>query len=75
MNRTTWSTYAISGYTGGGQDQRAAGGVVLHEVRRTRTGYWQRRHVNSNGRHEEVLGVEPLDAPEGEALWARAESY
>lgn len=74
INKRTWNTYAIAGYTGDGQDQRAAGGVRMYSVRLS-SGGWQQRVANSNGRYTEVLDVEAVDDATGEALYARAEFY
>ena len=74
MNRKNWTTYAISGYTHQvGDDQRATGGVHLHQVRRTKSG-WQRRTVDSNGRYDSAGRVEPLDDATGEAKFSQSQS-
>ena len=71
--RETWSTYRITGYTHQvGDDARATGGVHLHQVRRTRAGYWQRRTVDANGRWESPGPVSPLSDADGEACYAGA---
>lgn len=76
MSRATWTTYAVRGYTHDvANDQRSAGGVHLHQVRRTRKGYWQRRILQSNGSWSAAGQVTPITPAEGEALWATAEQY
>lgn len=76
IRRSTWNRYATTGYTHQvGTDARATGGVHVHEVRRTRSGYWQRRISDSTGRYISHGPVTPIDAAEGEALFARAQSY
>jgi len=73
MRKDTWTTYATYGYTRDvANDQRSAGGVHLHQVRRTRSGQWQRRTLQSNGRHEAAGSVEPIDAAAGEAAYEAA---
>lgn len=75
MRRTTWNTYAVSGYTYDvANDQASAGGVHVHEVRKGRAG-WQKRICQSNGRHEAYGPVTPIDDAEGEALYATAQNY
>ena len=72
MSRNTFTTYRITGYhTQHGEDARATGGVVMLQVRRTRSG-WQRRSVDSNGRYRSAGPVEPISEAEGEALFATA---
>lgn len=73
MQRTTWNTYKITGYTHDiAQDQRSAGGVHLHQVRRTKAGHWQRRILQSNGRHQTAGPVEEITPAEGERAFATA---
>lgn len=75
IRRSTWNTYAMSGYTHDvSGDQASAGGVHLYEVRRGPSG-WQRRVRQSNGRHVSYGPVTAIDDAEGEALYARAETY
>lgn len=75
ISRTTWNTYATTGYAHDvAQDQASAGGVHLHQVRRTRGG-WQKRICQSNGQHRSYGPVEPVSDADGEALFARAERY
>lgn len=74
LRRRAWNTYCISGYTHQvGDDPRATGGVHLHQVRLSRSG-WQRRTVDSNGRWASPGPIEGLPDDQGEALFARAEA-
>lgn len=67
LNRRTWNTYAVRGYTQqAGTDGRATGGVHLHQVRRGRVG-WQVRVMDSNGRFLSAGPVSPVSDAEGEA--------
>lgn len=76
ISSAKWNTYAITSYTHDvAQDQASAGGVHMHQVRRTRSGNWQKRICQSNGRRQSYGSVEPINASEGEALFARAEKY
>lgn len=73
MTRTTWTTYRItSGTHQVGTDVRATGGVHLHQVRRTRNGYWHTRIVDSNGRYESPGPARAITITEGEARYASA---
>lgn len=75
LTKTTWNTYAISGYTHDvANDQASAGGVHLHQVRRTRAGYWQTRICQSNGRHESYGPVAVIDDEDGESHYATAQT-
>lgn len=75
MKKTTWNTYYTSGYTHDvANDQSSAGGVHLYQVRRTKSGHWQKRTLQSNGRHEASGPVESVTDAAGEALYARAEA-
>lgn len=72
MKRTTWTTYATRGYTfDAAQDQRSAGGVHLHQVRKTKAG-WQNRILQSNGRFEAAGPVSEISDADGEAAFATA---
>lgn len=73
MSKTNWNTYATYGYTfDAAQDQASAGGVHLHQVRKTKAG-WMRRILQSNGRHKAAGPVTPIrDEAEGEAKWLTA---
>lgn len=73
--RDVWTVYATTGYTHDvANDQRSAGGVHHHEVRRTKRG-WQTRVCQSNGRHTSYGPVRDIDDAEGEAAWAKAATY
>lgn len=73
MQKTTWNTYATRCYTYDvANDQRSAGGVHLHQVRKTKSG-WQKRILQSNGRFEAAGEVEPISEAEGEAKFATAQ--
>ena len=52
---STYQTYRTLGYTYqiAGSDQRSTGGVHLHQIRRTKSGYLH-RIVQSNGRHTDA---------------------
>jgi len=76
IKATHWNTYHLTGYTRDvANDQASAGGVHLHQVRRTRGGHWQARICQSNGRHRAYGPVESITEAEGLAYFARAESY
>lgn len=73
LRKTTWNTYATRGYTYDvANDQASAGGVHLHQVRKTNAG-WQTRVCQSNGRHEAYGPVSPVPDADGEAYFATAE--
>jgi hypothetical protein len=75
MRRDTWTTYRVSGYTHAlTQDQASAGGVILHQVRRTKRG-WQKRAVQSNGNHSSATDPSDVADAEGEAAWEAAKKY
>ena len=72
MRKSTWNTYAVRGYTHDvGNDQSSAGGVHLHQVRRTPRG-WQKRICQSNGNHQSYSAVEAVTDADGEAAFATA---
>lgn len=72
MKKTTWTTYGISGFTCDvANDQASAGGVHIHQVRKTKAG-WQYRVKQANGRHEACSAVEPISEADGEARFATA---
>lgn len=74
MKTTTWNTYRTTGYTHDvAQDQRSAGGVHLHQVRKTKAG-WQKRIKQINGRFVAFGPVTALTDAEGEAAFATAKS-
>lgn len=73
-NTTTWKTYATRAFTFDVANDRASqGGVHLHQVRRTASGHWQKRILQSNGNHRAPGPVEAITEAEGEALYATAE--
>ena len=68
-----WNTYRCVGYTYDvANDQRSAGGVHLHQVRRTRDG-WQHRICQSNGTYRSFGEVSPMSDSEGAAAFATAQ--
>jgi hypothetical protein len=74
MNATTWNTYHTSGYTHDvAQDQRSAGGVHHHQVRRTKSG-WQKRIKQTNGRFTAYGETMPMSDADGAAAFATAKS-
>jgi hypothetical protein len=73
MKKMKWNTYATTGYTHDvANDQASAGGVHLHQVRKTSFG-WQIRICQSNGRHQSYGPVSPIDDADGEANYATAQ--
>ena len=80
MTRTTirksnWNTYGMNGYTYDcANDQRSAGGVHLHQVRRGKH-TWYTRICQSNGSHKSYSTVTPIDDIQGEALFEQAKAY
>lgn len=75
IRKSAWNTYAMSGYTHDvSGDQASAGGVHLYQVRKAAVG-WQKRICQSNGKHKSYGAVEAISDVEGEALYARAETY
>lgn len=74
IRKSQWNTYATYGYTYDvANDQASAGGVHLHQVRKTKGGFWQKRIVQSNGRHTAYGPVSPITEEEGEAAFATAQ--
>lgn len=75
MKNTNWNTYRTTGYTHDvAQDQRSAGGVHHHQIRKTKSG-WQKRIEQSNGRWTAAGPATPVDDAEGEALFETARTY
>ena len=71
--KTTWTTYATTGYTHDvANDQASAGGVHHPQVRQTKAG-WQARICQSNGRHQSYGPVTPISDEDGAAHFASAE--
>lgn len=65
MNKSKWNTYHVGGYTHDvANDQSSAGGVHLHQVRKTVNG-WQKRICQSNGKHQAYSKIEKLSDLEG----------
>lgn len=72
LKKTTWNTYRTTGYSYDvANDQRSAGGVHLHQVRRTKNG-WQKRICQSNGQFQAYGPVESISDADGEAKFATA---
>ena len=60
MKKTTWNTYATYCYTfDAANDQRSAGGVHQHQVRKAASG-WQKHIRQSNGTHAAYGPVSPI---------------
>jgi len=60
-----WNTYYVGGYTHDvANDQSSAGGVHLHQVRKTSKG-WQKRICQSNGKHQAYGIIEKISDSEG----------
>ena len=75
MRKSTWNTYRMAAYTYDvGQDQRSAGGVHLHQVRKHK-GMWQKRILQSNGNFQSDSVVDFLTDEGGEAYYAMAVDY
>ena len=72
MNKSKWNTYYVGGYThdvgryhvDARNDERSAGGVHLHQVRKTAKG-WQKRICQSNGTFQAYSEIENLSDVEG----------
>lgn len=74
MKKTTWNTYRTLGYTYDvAQDQRSAGGVHHHQIRKT-PGGWQHRIKQTNGRFVSYGAVTHINNEEGEAAYATAKN-
>jgi len=72
MRKTQWNTYATYGYTHDvANDVPSQGGVHLHQIRKTQTG-WQKRICQSNGKHKAYSPVTLIDEAAGEARYAAA---
>lgn len=73
LRKSTWNTYATRGYTHDvANDQRSAGGVHLHQIRKTAAG-WQSRICQTNGQWEAYGEVSPISEQDGEAYFATAQ--
>jgi hypothetical protein len=74
MRRDVWNTYKTVCYTYDvANDQRSAGGVHHHQVKRTKAG-WFYRICQSNGSFESYGDVTPLSDQEGEARFETAKN-
>ena len=75
MKKSTWNTYMTRGYSYDvAQDQASAGGVHHAQIRKTKAG-WQRRIVQTNGRHSACGQVTEISDAEGEAAYETAKNY
>ena len=75
MKNTTWNTYRTTGYTHDvAQDQRSAGGVHHHQIRKTKSG-WQKRIKQTNGRYSSVSETQTISDAEGAAAFETAKSF
>jgi hypothetical protein len=74
MKNTTWNTYATTGYTHDvAQDQRSAGGVHHHQIRRAKIG-WMKRIRQINGSHSATGPVCAVSDADGSAAFATAQN-
>ncbi len=74
MKRNQWNTFRITGYDHqAGTDQRATGGVHLHQVKRGKAG-WLQRVVDSNGQFESAGPCVPITEIDGEAAYETAKA-
>lgn len=65
LNKIKWNSYYVGGYTHDvANDQSSAGGVHLHQIRKTVKG-WQRRICQSNGKHQAYSTIENISDAEG----------
>ena len=72
IQRKNWNTYSVTGYTHDvAQDQRSAGGVHLHQVRRSKRG-WLERIQQRNGRYSATGEVHAISDLAGEEKFATA---
>jgi hypothetical protein len=75
MKQANWNTYKTTSYTHDvAQDQRSAGGVHHHQIRRTKSG-WQHRVKQSNGSFASYGATVPMSDADGAALFETAESH
>ena len=69
LRKTSWNTYRRTAYTCDiANDQRSAGGVHLHQVRQTRSGYWQKRIYQTNGNCGASGPVSGITKEDGESF-------
>lgn len=72
IRRDRWNTYRITGYVfDAANDQRSAGGIHDHQVRRGPAG-WQTRIRQVNGLAEAFGCVQAITVEEGERLFEQA---
>ncbi len=72
IRKTAWNTYATYCFTHDvANDQASAGGIHVHEVRKTKAG-WQKRICQINGRHTSYGTVSQVSDADGEAAFATA---
>lgn len=72
MKKSKWNTFKVGGYTHDigryhvdpRNDERSAGGVHLHQIRKTAKG-WQVRICQSNGKHQAYSNIENISDIEG----------
>lgn len=71
MDKRTWRTYHTAAYTYDvAGDQASQGGVHFHQIRRIKTG-WEKRIVQTNGRHVAIGPVTPVPAAVGESKFSQ----
>lgn len=71
-NKRMWQTFVTRAYTYDvANDQRSAGGVHLHQVRKGKSS-WQKRIEQSNGRYSSYSPVVAISDADGEAYFATA---
>ena len=71
INPRKWNTYYVGGYTHDvANDQSSAGGVHLHQVRKTANG-WQKRICQSNGKHQAYSPIEKISDSDGVEKFGR----
>lgn len=74
IRKSAWNTYRTTGYTHDvANDQRSAGGIHFHQVRKTKTG-WQLRIEQSNGKHTSYGAVTTTTDADGEAKFEQAKN-
>lgn len=72
LNKASWNTYKTTGYTHDvGNDQRSAGGVHLHQVRKAKSG-WQKRICQSNGKFQSFSEIDSISDQDGERFFEMA---
>lgn len=66
-----WNTYYTGCYTHDvANDQRSAGGVHLHQIKKDKSG-WQKRICQSNGKHQSYSKIEKLSEGEGQERFSQ----